>query len=190
MNDLNHESSDVEIVEKAKSNPDSFGILVKRYSQRLFRYVKRISYFTDPDIEDILQEAFIKAYRNLNDFDTTMKFSTWMYQITRNTCIDSIRKHKSRPSVVDLDDEDILHFLTDGNDPSRELRINDSLEKIKIIIHDLPLKYREVMVLKFLEEKSYEEIMDIIKKPKGTVASLINRGRKLLTDQAREQKCI
>lgn len=181
------ELNDRDIVVASLANPDAFSGIVERYWDRLFRYVRRISFSSDKDIEDILQETFIKVYKNLNAFDGDLTFSTWMYHICRNTVIDSIRRKSSRPKTIGLDTEDFSHLFQDPENITRTIDTQDQLRKVSGIIESLPLIYREVLILKFLEEKSYEEIMDIVEKPKGTVASLINRGRKLLKEKAKEQ---
>lgn len=180
--------SDGELVKQSLKNPNAFGEIVERYWERLFRYVRRISFSTDEDIEDILQETFIKVYRNLNDFDGDLTFSTWIYHICRNTVIDAIRKKSSRPRTTSIDTEDITHLFRDDTDLARSIDTKEQLAKITTLIGALPLVYREVLVLKFLEEKTYEEIMDIVEKPKGTIASLINRGRKLLLEKIQEER--
>lgn len=179
--------TDNELVELSKTNPESFGELVARYQERLFRYVRRISYFGEEDIQDIVQEVFIKIYVSLNIFDGELKFSTWAYQIARNTTIDAIRKKQSRPQTVHLEAMDIVKILKSDEDIQLKLETEDDLEKMKQIIEDLPYKYREVIILRFLEDKSYEEIIDIIQKPKGTVAALVSRGKKLIWQQAKNK---
>lgn len=175
--------TDGELVRQSLASPDAFGKIVERYWERLFRYAQRISFSTDEDIEDILQETFIKVYKNLNDFDGDLAFSTWIYHICRNTVIDAIRKKSSRPKTTSMDAEDIAHLFRDDTDIAQSIDVKEQLAKITAHIESLPLIYREVLVLKFLEEKTYEEIMDIVEKPKGTIASLINRGRKLLLEK-------
>lgn len=182
--------TDGEIVARSLTDPDAFSRIVERYWERLFRYVRRISFSTDEDIEDILQETFIKVYRNLNDFDGNLAFSTWIYHICRNTVIDAIRKKSSRPTSAGLDVNELAHLFQDTADIAHELDNKNRLTRITALIESLPLLYREVLVLKFLEDKSYEEIMDIVEKPKGTIASLINRGRKLLLEKARQEKIL
>ena len=182
--------SDQELVDLAKKNPDNFSEIVNRYWTRLFFFIKRISYFSNEDIEDILQESFIKIYKNLNAYNPEMTFSTWIYQITRNTVIDEIRKKNSRVETVQLENQELAELFGGSLDIKKEVIAKDNFEKIKKIIIDLPYKYREVLILRFLEEKSYEEIVDIVKKPKGTVAALINRGRKMITQKAQEQKIL
>lgn len=178
---------DNELVEASKSDPEVFGELVSRYQERLFRFIGRISYFCNEDIEDIMQETFMKTYRSLNIFDTHLKFSTWIYQIARNTTIDAIRKKQIRPQTVCLEQDDVMKFLRSDSDMQIHLETKEQLKIIQGIISTLPHTYREVMILRFLEEKNYEEIMDIVQKPKGTVAALINRGRKMLIDEARNK---
>ena len=161
--------SDNDIVRRSLDDPDAFSVIVERYWNRLFRYVKRISFFTDEDTEDILQEIFIKVYRHLNDFDSDLTFSTWVYRICRNTVIDSIRKKQSRPKTIDIDDKDFSNFFHASTDIAEEFAIYEHHQKVVTLIESLPLKYREVLVLKFLEDKSYEEISDILQIPIGTV---------------------
>lgn len=180
-------ASDNELVEFSKTNPDAFGELVRRYQDRLFRYVRRISYFGNEDGEDIVQEAFLKMYRGLNSFDGALKFSTWAYGITHNAVIDAIRRKQSRPQTVYFEAEDIMKLFPSEEDLGAHTEAKEAVEILRRSIEELPYKYREAMVLRFLEEKSYEEMMDILQKPKGTVATLVARGRKMLVDRARKE---
>lgn len=187
MENIEIEISDNELVKKSIENPDFFGELARRYQNRLFCYIRRISYFCNEDIEDIVQEVFLKAYRGLNSFDGELKFSTWIYQIARNATIDAIRRKHARPQNSSLADEDMEKMLGSDRDLKKHIEVKNHLEIIRKIIDELPYKYKEVLILRFLEEKNYDEIMDIVQKPKGTVAALINRGRKMLLDEAREK---
>lgn len=187
MIDQSSSLTDQELVQAALQNPEAFECIVNRYWNRLFSYIRRTTYFTQEDVEDVLQEVFIKVYRYLNDFDLSMSFSTWMYQITRNAVIDEIRKKKARPMTAQLETEELMTMLRSSLDIHKQCFTNQSIEKVKQIIFSLPFKYQEVLVLRFLEEKNYEEIMDILQKPKGTVAALINRGRQLLINEAQNQ---
>ena len=182
----NENESDNSLVEISKTNPEAFGELVARYQDRLFRYIRRISYFSNEDIEDIVQEVFIKAYRSLNIFDGDYKFSTWVYQIARNTTIDAIRKKHVRPQTTNIENEDAVKLFRSETDIQAQTETNEQIGIIRKIIESLPYKYREVMILRFLEEKEYAEIVEIIQKPKGTVAALISRGRKLFLSEAKK----
>lgn len=186
MAQAQNKASDNELAEAAKTNPDVFGELVKRYQERLFRYVRRISYFSNEDIEDIVQEVFIKAYRSLNIFDGEYKFSTWIYQIARNATIDAIRKKQVRPKTVSIDEDDAVKLFRSEINIQTQLETKERIEIIRKIISSLPYKYREVMVLRFLEDKDYAEIVEIVQKPRGTVAALISRGKTLFSTEAQK----
>lgn len=190
MNNINNSAEDKELVKEAIKNPDAFQAIVDRYWNRLFFYIRRMSYFTQEDIEDILQEVFIKIYKYLNDYDSEMTFSTWVYQITRNATIDEIRKKKARPTTIWMEDEDLVKVMKSGLNLEKQYFNKESIEKVKEIITNMPDKYREVLILRFIEEKTYEEIMDIVQLPKGTIASLVNRGRKIVLEEARNKKMI
>jgi RNA polymerase sigma-70 factor, ECF subfamily len=176
------ESSDKDLVEAAKKDPDAFELIVDRYWRQLFGYVRRMSYFSQEDVEDILQEVFIKIYRYLNDYDGAFAFSTWTYRITRNHVIDEIRKKNSRPRSNGIDAGELVNVLRSNLDIQKDLFTQNMIEILRTSINNMPHKYREVLVLRFLEEKEYVEIMDIMQLPKGTVASLINRGKKILRE--------
>ena len=170
--------TDAELVKLTLANQDNFVYLVDRYKGKLSSYVKRLTNINNEDVEDVLQEVFIKVYLNLNDFNKDLKFSSWIYRITHNQVISGHRKLKARPEgyAVNLDDQLARNLAADidikGQVDNKILQktISDCLAKIDA-------KYRDVLVLKFLEEKSYQEISDILKKPLGTVASLMNKAK-------------
>lgn len=172
--------SDAELVRRAQTSQADFTLLVDRYWRRLYAFVKRLYFFEHEDIQDIVQEAFIKIYRNLNAFDPSFAFSTWAYQITRNCAIDMLRKKQVQPKTIILEDEEWEHLVTASDEPAMRSSQREDLEKA---IKQLPLVYREVFTLFYLEEKSYEEMIDILKKPKGTIASLLNRAKKMVREQ-------
>ncbi|OGI25904.1 MAG: hypothetical protein A3J76_05085 [Candidatus Moranbacteria bacterium RBG_13_45_13] len=160
---------------------DFFSCLVDRYSEKLTRYIMRISASTREDAEDLLQEIFVKAYRNLNDFDLNLKFSSWIYRIAHNQVISHWRKTKTRPQVIKFEaDEDFLKFIADEGDLALDTERKFAGEEVRRMLGKLDNKYKEVLVLKFLEQKDYKEISDILRKPLGTVATLINRAKKHL----------
>ncbi|MBT3356435.1 RNA polymerase sigma factor [bacterium] len=182
------DKNDFELIELAKQDSEYFGILMSRYQEKLFWYVKRISYFTNEDIEDILQEVLIKAYRNLNEFDASFKFSSWIYRVTHNRVVDEIRKRKRQKEGLfdELKESDVEAFLRSSIDLEQKTLSKDCFKKAREAIEKLPLKYREAMILRFLEEKNYEEIMDILERPKGSVATLIARGKKILKRELKQ----
>ncbi|MBU4216746.1 RNA polymerase sigma factor [Candidatus Parcubacteria bacterium] len=172
---------DEELVELILENQSYFLHIVKRYKTKLLSYIRRISNVSQEEAEDLLQDVFLKVFVNLNDFDDGLKFSSWIYRITHNVVIDNFRKTKSRPQMVELDmNSDRIKHLADDFDIERSLDSNFLKIKIQTALGQLDLKYRDILILKYLEEKDYQEISDIIKKPIGTVASRINKAKQEL----------
>ena len=179
--------TDEQIVVLTLKNQDYYLCLMKRYEAKLLNYILKISNISREDGEDILQEVFIKAYQNLNDFDLNYKFSNWIYSIAHNATISAFRKKKVRPQTVSWEDKDLNNILKSTLDVE-----NTSLQKITYkqilkIINQLPLKYKDVLILKFVEGKDYQEISDILRKPMGTIATLINRAKKSLKQELKKE---
>ncbi|MFA9262673.1 MAG: RNA polymerase sigma factor [Undibacterium sp.] len=177
------EPDDEALVLAARIDPEAFGKLMERYEAPLTRYLMRLTGWASEEVEDILQEAFIKAYRNLNDYDSSLKFSAWLYRITHNQAIDILRRHTASPVRFEWSLEDMARLIPAANDTQAELITQEHIGHIRRAIAALPERYREVLVLRFLEEKSYEEIVDILKMPKGSVATAVKRGKELLHKQ-------
>jgi len=170
--------TDEELAKLSLENQAYFLCMINRYKSKLMAYIRRISGASQEDAEDILQEVFIKVYQNLNDFDPDLKFSSWIYRITHNAVISNFRKSKSRPQEVELDiGDDSIKVLATDFDIERELNLDYLRKKIFKTLNCLDSEHKEIIVLKFFEEKSYKEISDIIKKPMGTVASKMNKAK-------------
>jgi RNA polymerase sigma-70 factor (ECF subfamily) len=182
---INHEhcinKTDNDLVELSKDNPDHFLCLIKRYENKLLYYIMRISKFSREDAGDILQDVFVKTYYNLNEFDKDLKFSSWIYRIAHNQTVSEIRKKVIRPTVS-FEKEDI-DKLEDAFDIEKEIDNSFDRKKIDEALSKLDEKYREVLILRFLDEKEYVEIADILKKPVSTVGNLILRGKKLFKEE-------
>ena len=178
------QKTDEELVALTLENQSYFLYLIERYENKLLNYIIRISGVSHEDAEDILQDVFIKIYENLNDFDTSLKFSSWAYRITHNQTISAHRKRQARPQSIFLDPEsDFLENLASELDLSQEIDLDFLKQNINKILAKLDEKYREVLILKFLEQKSYQEISDILRKPVGTVGTLINRAKKQFREE-------
>lgn len=173
--------SDAELVSQSIENADYFSGIVVRYEPKLSRYIRRRAKVTNEDVEDILQDIFIKIYTHLNDFDPTLSFSSWAYRIAHNYIISWYRKHnvRNRDRVGDIETEH-LHNVADIYDAERRQWLDDMEGTIAIQLGELSDKYREVILLRFFEEKDYDEISDILQIPPGTVATRLNRAKKLL----------
>lgn len=171
-----NKKSDQELVALTLENKEVFLYLLKRYEDKLSRYIRRISNFNSEEIEDILQEVFLKTYKNLNGFDPDLQFSSWIYRITHNQVISSHRQRLSRPQVVEID-EKIINKIKDEFDLHVDILDKEQGKLITEIFKKMKDKYREILVLRFFEEKSYIEISDILKKPGGTVATMLREAK-------------
>jgi RNA polymerase sigma-70 factor, ECF subfamily len=181
----NEPKTDEELVALSLENEDNFLYLMRRYEDKLLRYIKRITNVSDDDAQDILQDTFVKTYRNLNEFDKNLKFSSWIYRIAHNQVISNYRRMKARPegNYFELDDNGINRLVAEI-DIEKDINKKMDKEKIIAVLEKMDEKYRDVLVLKFLEEKDYNEISDILKKPLGTVATLISRAKKKFRETA------
>jgi RNA polymerase sigma-70 factor (ECF subfamily) len=179
--------TDEQIVALTLKNQDYYLCLMKRYEAKLLNYILKISNINKEDAEDILQEIFIKAYQNLNDFDLNFKFSNWIYSIAHNATISAFRKKKVRPQTVSWEDKDLNNILESTLDVENTSLQKLTYKQILKIINRLPLKYKDVLILKFMEGKDYREISDILHKPMGTIATLINRAKKSLKQELKKE---
>jgi RNA polymerase sigma-70 factor (ECF subfamily) len=170
----NKELTDEEIVEKIRnSNQEFYAILIERYQKKLLRYVNNIIKDENKTI-DIVQESFIKTFINLNSFNTKKKFSSWLYRITHNQMINTIKKYKKEVPLLEKWD-----FESEEN-IEKNFEEKELIKKIEKCLDKIPLLYSEPISLYYFEEKSYEEISDILKIPMGTVAVRINRAKKIM----------
>jgi len=146
------------------------------------------------DAEDLTIEAFAKAFRNLHKFNPDFTFSTWLFRIATNNCIDFIRRKK-------LDTMSISAGYKDDNGENTEMEIKDSnltpfeeaiksqkIEIIQAIVTKLPPKYQTLVKLRYFQEYSYEEIAAEIEAPLGTVKAQLHRARELLLDLVKNRK--
>ena len=176
-------NTDQELVLATLKDRHSFSNIVKKYEAQLTRYIYRIGAKDSEEVKDILQESFIKVYINLNDYDKDFSFSAWVYRITHNETINHFRKQKNRPQVF-KNESDLIIFEMIPDDLNMFDEQNEKFNKKKIIegLGFINQKYRDVLVLRFFEEKNYEEISDILQIPSGTVATYLNRGKLALKD--------
>lgn len=169
--------TDEELVSLTLDNQDYFLFLINRYKTKLFNYIRRITNVSPDDVEDLLQEVFLKVYLNLNDFDTSLKFSTWVYSITRNQVISNHRKLQVRAEGHSVEIDELARNIMSDSNIEGGIDHDYMKDNISKVLNKIDKKYREVLILKYLEEKSYDEISVIIRKPSGTVGSLINRAK-------------
>jgi RNA polymerase sigma-70 factor, ECF subfamily len=175
-------ADDLALVERVKSGDlDAFSAIVDKYQNRIYSAVLNYVYNSE-DAYDITQDAFVKAYSNLNRFNSSSAFYTWLYRIAINTAIDALRKRKSRP-VESLEDDKITQtgfepVGTDiADDPERSLANRELARHLQAAIGSLSNKLRSVIVLHDVEGLSQEEVAQIIGVPVGTVKSRVSRAR-------------
>ncbi len=166
--------TDEKLVEYIREkNPEAYGEIMERYQKKLARYA--FSLVRDEmEAADIAQNAFIKAFVNLKSFNSKLKFSSWIYRIVHNEAMDVFTKKKREVALTE-----------DMNFESKEDITDDFFKKqenarVKECFSRLPVIYAEPLALYFMEEKSYEEISDILRLPIGTVGTRINRAKMLM----------
>ena len=177
------ELSDAELVRAALADAAAYGRLINRHEAKLRRYVRRILAGQASASDDVLQDVFIKAYVNLNDFDQARAFAPWLYRIAHNEAISHLRKSSAGIQFVSGEDAQFfLEQIADPEDPASLFWKNRSYDQLQKSLGELDAKYRDVLVLRYLEGQSYDEISEILRLPSGTVATLLKRGLARLRD--------
>jgi RNA polymerase sigma-70 factor, ECF subfamily len=171
----------------------AFQEIVRRYRNQITNYVYRM--IDDYDrAADLAQETFVRVYVNVERYQATYSFSTYIYRIAHNLAISELRQRKRRRTIPlptffsDKDSEEVDVELPDHRQMLADEAMIDEERRLAVArgIQSLPEKYRAPLVLCDIEEKSYEEISEILELPTGTVKSRINRARNLLKEKLRE----
>jgi len=185
-------AEDVILIKSALAGEQgSYDRLMKKYYNLIQSLVYRMI-FNKEDVEDLTQEAFIKAFNSLHKFDREFAFSTWLYKIATNNCIDYLRKKKLTTFSIDKeissDDDDLRFEIPDEEHKPDKRVMNEQREEIiKQAIDSLPEKYRKVILLRHKEEKDYEEIAEELDIPLGTVKAHLFRARELLNKYLKDK---
>jgi len=176
---------DLVLVEQARQgNEKAFASLLNRYRDSIyFMLLKMVN--NGSDAEDLTIEAFGKAFRNLESYTPNFAFSTWLFKIATNNCIDFIRKKQASPSIVDhAQDEDMDNFTiniqSDTPDPEEALINQQKINALREIVSQLKPRYRKLIELRYFREYSYEEISGELDLPIGTVKAQLFRAKTLL----------
>lgn len=183
--------NDEEIVGLALREQAFFGHIIDRYEAKLDRYIRRLGVHDEEDRADVLQEIFIKVYRNLNNFDRSLSFSSWIYRIAHNEAISWYRKRNVRPEGhLIVEGDDVLKLISSSEQASdQKFDTKGNTKEVERALNELEDKYRDVLVLRFFEHKEYAEISDILKIPTGSVGTLIHRGKQQLQEKL-DQKAL
>ena len=160
-----------------------FALLVQRYQDRAMTLAMRLI-GDRPEAEELVQDAFMRAYRSLGQFRGDAQFHTWLYRILYNLCLTRIRRRKGKPDQVDLEDAAEFNVNLAGADERNIQDILEAVEQKEILsaeIENLPEKFKTAVTLFYLQEMTYEEIGGIMEIPMGTVKTYLYRGRALLS---------
>lgn len=181
--------SDEELVKRTLLDKERFGVLIERYEKKLTRYITRLGVKNPDDQLDVMQEVFLKIYKNLNGFDVRLSFSSWAYRIAHNEAVSWYRKKSVRPEGHLVADSDEVVSLVASKELSADSVVDREInaQELTRALNALETKYREVLILRFFEHKEYDEISDILQLPIGSVGTLLHRGKKKLADELNQE---
>ena len=172
------EPTDEQIVGKVQDgDTEAFGVLMSRYEKKILRYGRKFLQDTE-DIKDLVQEVFVKTYMNIRSFDTSKRFSPWIYRIAHNEFVNALKKNRFKFFPFFDFDKDVLfpHPIAEETaDTEAEGRINKEL--LDKCLHELDAKYQEVLILSYYEELGYQEIAEVLQIPMSTVGVRLRRAK-------------
>ncbi len=168
-----------------KGDKELFGVLIDKYEAKLTRYIKRFLQ-NEEDITDIVQNVFIKVFVNLQSFDVDRTFNSWIYRIAHNETVTYLKKRgNEKVSFLDFDTVFPHPFAKETADKGTlDKELEDLMTSSLSLI---PLKYKEVLVLYYYEELSYQEIADVLHIPIATVGVRLRRGREQLEKHIKKE---
>ena len=169
----------------------AYEFLQKKYKNLIYSLVKKMIK-NDSDVEDLVQETFIKAYKALDKFKFNYSFSAWIYRIASNNTIDFLRKRRFDTFSIDKpignsEDENYFEIEDKSYSPDSDLISAQKSDIIKEAIDTLPENYREIIILRHEEELDYKAIAEQLDLPLGTVKAHLFRARKLLYEELKDK---
>lgn len=185
-------SEDSRNIRKAlKGDQTAYRAILKKYHDQVYNLLYRMVHDKD-EVEDLTQEAFIKAFNSLKNFNEEFAFSTWLYKIATNNCIDYIRKKKlatfSIDKPIESKDGEYSYEIPDSTyEPDKTLIAGQRTRILEEAVNALPEKYRQVILMRHTEDMDYQEIADALKLPLGTVKAHIFRAREILYKRLRKK---
>ena len=172
----------VELTEKAEDRTDLFNGLL--FQQKKIFLICLGFTRNSADAEDLTQEVYLKAYTRIDTLKEARFSNVWLYRITRNTCLDFLKKQRPLP----LEENELEGARVETATPESDALFRDQIASLKGIIQDLPRRQREAYVLKEYGDLSYREIADVLKIREGTVMSRLNRARQAVKSRMNEGK--
>ncbi len=180
------------LIERAvRGDQKAYAEILDEYRGRIYNLIYRMVRHRE-EAEDLVQEAFVKAFASLPSFNADYAFSTWLYKIAINNCIDHLRRKKLKTYSMDKpvqsqDGEFSREFPDVSMSPDKPLLARERTRLIEKAIDELPEKYRIVIILRHSEERSYDEIAQMLGLPLGTVKARIFRAREMLKKKLKDQ---
>lgn len=174
---------------------NAYGKLVAKYSRVVNALIRKMIRDED-DVDDLTQETFIKAFKALPSFKEGFSFSSWIYRIASNTCIDFMRRKRFNFVSIDQpiskhgDDEQYIDIEDESNTPELEYLLNERKKAVEIAIEQLPDNYRTIIKMRHEDELEYIEISKLLNMPLGTVKAHLFRARKLLLATLKQNKAL
>lgn len=169
--------NEILLISRARTGDrEAFGALVEQYRDNVYRLAYRMC-GNEYDADEAAQEAFVAAWRALPNFRGDAKFSTWLYRLTTNAAIDVMRREKRHQTVGD---GEMIEVADDSDSPQETVERTEQQEAVQKALAALSEEYREVLLLRYMEELDYAEIAEVLKLPSGTVKSRINRAKAAL----------
>ena len=167
----------------------AFEVLVRRHERMVFNIAWRMLRNRE-DAEDAAQEAFLRAFRSIETFRGQAKFSSWLYRITVNFCLSALESATASRRLVHLSDDldtDNTDLAAKEASPEQIAGREDFAERIRALVDDLPPKYRAVLTLYYLQDRSYLQVAEILDIPLGSVKVQLHRAKNLLRNKVLEQ---
>lgn len=169
--------NEILLLSRARSGDSAaFGELVERYRDNVYRLAYRMC-GNAHDADEVAQEAFVAAWRALPNFRGDAKFSTWLYRLTTNAAIDLMRREKRHCTASE---EDVPELADTSDAPQQQLERTEQRRAVQNALADIGEEYRQVLLLRYMQELDYGEIADALALPVGTVKSRINRAKAAL----------
>lgn len=174
-----------------KGNQVAYRAIMAKYHDQVYNLLYRMIHQKD-EVKDLTQEAFIKAFQSLQNFNEEFAFSTWLFKIATNNCIDFIRKRKLQTFSIDKPieskDGEYSYEIPDTTfEPDKELIEGQRTRLLEDAISALPEKYRQVILMRHTEDMDYQDIADKLHLPLGTVKAHIFRAREILNKSLRKK---
>lgn len=185
---LNPAADEISIIKQVLGgDADAFEHIVKKYEKKVYNLALRYLKNRD-DALDLSQEVFIQVYNNLAQFRGDSQFSTWIYRVTYNKCVDMLRKTQKlrRNVVMSTDDENFFETRDRRASIEENYEGRETLVTVMKIIDTLPSEQRDVVILRYIKDLSYSQIADVLEIAEGTVKSRLNRARLKIKEQLKE----